>query len=142
MKRLLLPALAVLAGCAAPAPKTVTPSSVTTGIAAFTQADLANAIAIATAAGPAGTEIVACFSFLQSQIALLQAAQNASPTPTVGAATAFTVADLALDSAVQTVGGVTQGALETACGPLVLHVENRGMTVAAQISALAALFAK
>lgn len=115
-----------LAGCAsgasAPAGKLLT----------FTKADLQNAVALATAAGPEGAEIVSCFGFLEGQIDGLIAVQGGASGATVGLATAFTIADLGI-------GSFAAGAYETACGPLVLHVQNQGVGLLAQVQALQGL---
>ena len=57
---------------------------------AFTNADLANAIAIAQKAGAAGAPIVQCFSWVSNQLVNLQGALQLV-TGTVGIATTFTV---------------------------------------------------
>jgi hypothetical protein len=112
------------------------------GPLSFTSSDLTNAIAIATAAGPAGAPIVQCFSYLNSQLALLQSQTSQTNASMVGIATTFTIADLALANVNNALSPGAQTAYNMACGPLVLSVQNQGLTFQAQIAALAALVAK
>ena len=106
----------------------------------FTQDDVANALAKAQAAGPSGAELVPCLTFIKSQI---PSVQTSTTTPnTIGVATAFVAADLALGQVSGALGTGAQSSFETACGPLWLHIVNQGMTVSSQIAALAALMAK
>lgn len=125
----------------ASAPVTKTPSfgslsEANQAIAKFTQADLTNAIVIAKNAGPQGMEIASCFTFLQTQLTALQD----TPRPgIVGAATAFTVTDLALGDALAAGSGSAQTAFEMACGPLAIHVLNQGISLTTQIAQLLAV---
>jgi hypothetical protein len=105
----------------------------------FTKADLESAIATAQSAGPAGAEIVPCFQFLLSIV------QNL-PSPPSGAApglaSIFVQGDLLLNNITVANASGTQSEFEVACGPLALHLQNQGMTLASEIAALAALLAK
>ena len=147
----LIAALA-LAGCAsqsAPSTGGTAASVVTTAPAqptlaqldAFTNADLANAIAIAQKAGAAGAPIVQCFSWVSNQLVNLQGALQ-PVTGTVGIATTFTVAYLGLNTASGLTSPATKLAYATACGPLNMLVVNQGLTISAQVAALAAALVK
>ena len=124
-----------------PAVTTTTTTGPFTNLATFAQVDLANAIAIATKAGPAGAPIVSCFTFLQTNLAQLQT-DTTPPSGTVGAATAFTIADLALGNANAALSPSSQTAYAMACGPLIVQTMNQGMSLSSQVAALAAMVAK
>lgn len=136
MRRLLL--LLALSGCAIPAPGPAPKQP----LAQFTDADLANAIAIAQkSTAPQAPLIVTCFTFLQSQLAALQP----SPQPADGGnglATAFVVADLAAGNLSSLLSPAAQSQYATACGPLVLFTTNQAMSIGAQIASLGVLLAK
>lgn len=124
-----------------PAPVTTTVfSGPLSGIANFTSADLTNAIAVATAAGTApgqpGHDIVPCLTFVQGQLAALQAPQS---NGTVGVVTAFVVADLALSNVNAALSPAAQQAYDDACGPMILGITNRGLSLPAQLAALMTL---
>lgn len=151
----LLLATLALSACGTSTATTMTAAGVTTTTTAqappltalnnFTTADLTNAIAIATKAGTApgqaGALIVPCLTFVQGQLATLQADAGA-PSGTVGAATAFVVADLALSNVATATSPQVQGLYAQACGPLVLQITNQGMSLQAQIAGLVALIAR
>ena len=135
------------ATAANPNPTPVTTTTTTgplSGIANFTASDLANAIAVATAAGTApgqpGHDIVPCLTFIQSQLSTLQASQPNGGT--VGAVTAFVVADLALSNVNAALSPGAQQAYDDACGPMILGITNQGLSLQAQLAALMGLMAK
>ena len=147
----LIAALA-LAGCASQsAPSTGTTSPPTAAqpqaqaplaqLDAFTNADLANAIAIAQKSGAAGVPIVQCFTWVSNQLVNLQGALQ-PVTGTVGIATTFTVAYLGLNTASGLTSPATKLAYANACGPLNMLVVNQGLTISAQVAALAAALVK
>ena len=104
-----LTAAALLGACTAAAPPSVTSLP---PIAQITSADLQAALNIATVSGD--IEGVACFGFLQANLASLSA-----PTPpVVGAISAFELAHIA----VNTVTGGQNTALEQACGAYSLNI--------------------
>lgn len=141
MKRLALLAVLVVAGCQPPPGSTGTAPK-QNGVVAFTQADLTNAITMAQAAGPQGVEIVSCFTFLQSQLSALQTQTTAPTGGTVGAASAFVFADLALGNVANATSSGSQAAFEIACGPLAIHMINQGLTLQQQVASLASLLVK
>lgn len=132
--------LILLASCAQQQPSASGKSP--QGILAFTDADLTNAIALAQAAAPTDPSaqmIATCFTFIKSQLASLQAPATSSGT--VGLATAFTVADLALSNAATAISVTSQAQYATACGPLVIFTKNQGLAITTQIALLGALIA-
>jgi hypothetical protein len=112
----------------------------------FTDGDLKNAIAAATAAegpgNPQAAMIVACFTFLDAQLAVLQPPENTAPSQDVGLATRFTLADLALSHVSAATSPALKAQYAVACGPLVVYVQNQGLALGNQIASLAALIAR
>lgn len=140
MKALPFLGLLAMASCAQQA-ATVATTKPAQNIVQFTQADLANAIQIAQAAGPNNPQaqmIVTCFTFLSTQLGQLPSATS-SPTATAGVATAFVTADLALTSLTNATSPAQQALYAISCGPLVTYTVNQGMTMGAQIAALGAI---
>jgi hypothetical protein len=130
------------AGTTPPPVATTTPAQAPlASLDTFTQNDLANAIAIAQKAGAAGAPIVQCFSWVSNQLVNLQGALQ-PVTGTVGIATTFTVAYLGLNTASGLTSPATKLAYATACGPLNMLVVNQGLTISAQVAALAAALVK
>lgn len=139
MKALLFLGLLAMASCAQQA-ATVATTKPAQNIVQFTQADLANAIQIAQAAGPnnpLAQMIVTCATFLSTQLGQLPSAP--SPTATAGVMTAFVTADLALTSLTNATSPAQQALYAISCGPLVTYTVNQGMTMGAQIAALGAI---
>ena len=128
-------------GTAAPVVTTAQAQAPLAQLDAFTNADLANAIAIAQKAGAAGAPIVQCFSWVSNQLINLQGALQ-PVTGTVGIATTFTVAYLGLNTASGLTSPATKLAYANACGPLNMLVVNQGLTISAQVAALAAALVK
>ena len=128
-------------GTAAPVATTAPAQAPLAQLDAFTNADLANAIAIAQKAGAAGAPIVQCFSWVSNQLVNLQGALQ-PVTGTVGIATTFTVAYLGLNTASGLTSPATKLAYANACGPLNMLVVNQGLTISAQVAALAAALVK
>jgi hypothetical protein len=108
----------------------------------FTKADLESAIATAQSAGPAGAEIVPCFQFLLSIVQNLPSPPSGAAPAAPGLASIFVQGDLLLNNITVANASGTQSEFEVACGPLALHLQNQGMTLASEIAALAALLAK
>lgn len=140
MKRLAVLGILAIASCQQPVSGTATAPK-PAGIVQFTEADLTNAIAIAQAApnNPQAAMIVTCFTFLKGQLAALPSV--AAPTGTVGAATAFVTADLALGNLANVTSPTGQAAFAINCGPLVTYQVNQGLSLANQIAALGAVLA-
>ena len=130
-----------IGGTAAPVATTTSAQAPLASLDTFTQNDLANAIAIAQKAGAAGAPIVQCFSWVSNQLINLQGALQ-PVTGTVGIATTFTVAYLGLNTASGLTSPATKLAYANACGPLNMLVVNQGLTISAQVAALAAAIAK
>ena len=130
-----------IGGTAAPVATTAPAQAPLASLDTFTQNDLANAIAIAQKAGAAGAPIVQCFSWVSNQLINLQGALQ-PVTGTVGIATTFTVAYLGLNTASGLTSPATKLAYANACGPLNMLVVNQGLTISAQVAALAAALAK
>ena len=128
-------------GTAAPVATTTSAQAPLASLDTFTQNDLANAIAIAQKAGAAGAPIVQCFSWVSNQLINLQGALQ-PVTGTVGIATTFTVAYLGLNTASGLTSPATKLAYANACGPLNMLVVNQGLTISAQVAALAAALVK
>ena len=126
-----------IGGTAAPVATTAPAQAPLASLDTFTQNDLANAIAIAQKAGAAGAPIVQCFSWVSNQLVNLQGALQ-PVTGTVGIATTFTVAYLGLNTASGLTSPATKLAYATACWPLNMLVVNQGLTISAQVAALAA----
>ena len=130
----------MLAGCASgPLPNTLIldPSLATSlnNIGSFTLADLANADAIALKAGDQQGH--QCYVGLEVFVAAQQASVNGAATNTVsGAFSAFEAARTAAQGGQQLISQATLTALENACGPLVVDVQN---TPAKFMAALAGL---
>lgn len=136
MRRALILVAAAVAACAPTAPSK--------GLAAFTDADLANAINIAQQAAPGNPEapmIVTCLTYLKTQLANLPLSASASSGATVGAATAFVEADLAIGSLADATGPSAQALFATNCGPLITYKLNRAIPLGAQVTGLGALLA-
>jgi hypothetical protein len=163
MHRYLIPVIAalILAGCANQPATTSTAITSTTPtvvpattpaptnpvqtLSQFSDADLANAIAVAKAAqstNPAAVEYVNCLTWIQQQKAALTAALTPAPSGTVGAFTALTIAGLGLDTATSLTGPAQRTAFEIACGPLNAHIVNGAMTLAQQVTQIVALAPK
>lgn len=141
MRLAALAAVLALASCATQ--KAATTGAAPSGLLAFTEADLTTAIADAQAA--AATNLVAqmivtCFTLVKSQLASLQPPAPAGGT--VGLATAFTVADLALSNIDAGTGATAQAQYAIACGPLVTWTANRGVALGSQVAMLGALIAR
>lgn len=135
MRRALILVAAVVAACAPTAPSK--------GLAAFTDADLANAISIAQQAAlgnPEAPMIVTCLTYLKTQLADLPLSASRSGA-TVGAATAFVEADLAIGSLADATGPSAQALFATNCGPLITYKLNRAIPLGAQVTGLGALLA-
>ena len=128
-------------GTAAPVATTASAQAPLASLDTFTQNDLANAIAIAQKAGAAGAPIVQCFSWVSNQLVNLQGALQ-PVTGTIGIATTFTVAYLGLNTASGLTSPATKLAYANACGPLNMLVVNQGLTISAQVAALAAALVK
>lgn len=141
MKTLPFLGLLALASCAQQA-ATVATTKPAQNIVQFTQADLANAIQIAQAAGPnnpLAQMIVTCATFLSTQLGQLSSAPSPTATATAGVMTAFVTADLALTSLTNATSPAQQALYAISCGPLVTYTVNQGMTMGAQIAALGAI---
>ncbi len=152
MKRLLLVAFAtaLLGGCAgtpavtttpttaATTPTTAPPSPVTSplaSIASLTAADAAASIAEAQAATPPDTEWVSCVTYVQANQAALTGNLTNGPMP-VGVLSAAEKARLAVLGLGSTLSPVNKTAFETACGPLLISIQNSGLTLANELTAL------
>ena len=78
---------------------------------------------------------------MSNQLVNLQGALQ-PVTGTVGIATTFTVAYLGVNTASGLISPATKLAYATACGPLNMLVVNQGLTISAQVAALAAALVK
>ena len=140
--------LASLAACAtdpvaatAPAdptaPATTVPAAPSQDLASITHADLQAAIATAKQAGPAGAQIVQCFSYLDANLNTLQGNIGNLAAP-VGVFSAFANAHLALAGVNTATSSTAKMALENACGPLGMDVRTNALTFGATLAGLLA----
>ena len=145
MKHLIpLVLLTSLAACAAqPVAATVDPATPAPAVdpaqdlASITHADLQAAIATAKQAGPAGAQIVQCFSYLDTNLNTIQGNIGNLAAP-VGVFSAFANAHLALAGVNTATSSTAKMALENACGPLGMDVRTNALTFGATLAGLLA----
>jgi hypothetical protein len=130
-------ALLLVSGCAGVAQMNAKVQASLEPAVTFTVTDLT---AAAAAANKAGNTDGACYTFLANNLSTL----NGKVTSAVAPVGVFSAAEQAIEaeSGVATALAPTaQAALEAACGPLLAHVINAGMTVQAEALAIGATIA-
>lgn len=123
-----LVALLALAACSAQitpqastgASSTVSVSVGSPSIADVTHRDLQVAIQIAQVQTPPDTQGVACFSYLDSRLTVLQG-QVSGVIPPAGVISAFEAAHVGVNRVQSGISPANRAALETACGPYLMN---------------------